>query len=622
MTTLIGHYNAFGDYPAPVVPILQSGIRGLFACYEEAGRFSKAKFPPQAPYVAHAPPLVELLGQFNPQKHRLFAFSETDVAKYAKASEVDFFRDAIQRGLIAGANPFLLISIANEAADQKLLALAAKLCIAELGGVNEFSDNWYQQHVLQYPLGRRFLPPSVGEFVQTITFVVLGCSWDKRAALQKMTGHFNSITLNANGETVPLFVVNPLDNEELEYNVREKAIDVVAPATPEWLSDRELYFDGFSTSIQGELVLAWNPHSRSRRENIGWSQVLSAEAESSEFSWIRPRSGTRSGMLVDYALMTASGGLRSLLPSQVSESERRVVRYINDDVDTIAQAVWDGAWKVDAFVAQRHAIYELLDDLAPEDKPIIFSDSSEPLFIENRLIFIGPSDSTCEGAFREFAAFLHTLDSELQLQQLGLVSDQESVPYEHAAEAAIAIGPLQRPVALSLVVDLSDSMKGDKLDAAKLGLSALLASLRPERRDVAGLLGFSDEVEVLVPLSRFDQFADEIALRITRLQTRGRTALYDAILHGCQQLLGDSENIGVLIVLTDGIENCSTTTLEQVETTLKSFARRDRFVFALAYGADADLRFLEHCASLAGGKAYSGTIANIARLLRTIGTLI
>jgi len=110
-----------------------------------------------------------------------------------------------------------------------------------------------------------------------------------------------------------------------------------------------------------------------------------------------------------------------------------------------------------------------------------------------------------------------------------------------------------------LVMDVSGSMyDAGKLTAAKAAAQAYIEQMRPG--DQAGLLTFNTKVTYLQKLT-----SDRSALiqAINSLDARGDTTMYDA-LDQAAQILQSASGRKAIIVLTDGLDNRSTHTADQV----------------------------------------------------------
>lgn len=115
------------------------------------------------------------------------------------------------------------------------------------------------------------------------------------------------------------------------------------------------------------------------------------------------------------------------------------------------------------------------------------------------------------------------------------------------------------PVTTMLVVDISGSMdKNDKLAAAKEAAKSYVSQMRPE--DQAGLIGYDTQVYTIQPIT-----SDTAALTsaIDGLETGSDTAMYDALIEA-EKALEAVSGRKAIIVLTDGMDNKSHSTLEEV----------------------------------------------------------
>jgi Ca-activated chloride channel family protein len=86
------------------------------------------------------------------------------------------------------------------------------------------------------------------------------------------------------------------------------------------------------------------------------------------------------------------------------------------------------------------------------------------------------------------------------------------------------------------------------------------------------------------------------------------------------QELGDAERINAIVVMTDGQENNSYTSLRQLERSLTEEARIQVVVFAIAYGDDADLDTLRRIADPTSGQVRMGDPETIRDLYKILST--
>ena len=94
--------------------------------------------------------------------------------------------------------------------------------------------------------------------------------------------------------------------------------------------------------------------------------------------------------------------------------------------------------------------------------------------------------------------------------------------------------------------------------------------------------------------------------------------MYEA--HRRLQELGDTERINAIVVMTDGQENNSSTSLRRLVTALREDSQAEIVVFCIAYGADADMDTLQAIAEPSGGQVYRGDLETIRDLYKILST--
>lgn len=94
---LVGHDRLYGEYPAPVIPIGRRAS-ALVAVYPggEGGPTVECLDEPCA-YVRYGPKLQKKLAGFDALTERLFAFSDTDVDRYAADREREFLGNLLKQ---------------------------------------------------------------------------------------------------------------------------------------------------------------------------------------------------------------------------------------------------------------------------------------------------------------------------------------------------------------------------------------------------------------------------------------------------------------------------------------------------------------------------------------------
>ena len=159
------------------------------------------------------------------------------------------------------------------------------------------------------------------------------------------------------------------------------------------------------------------------------------------------------------------------------------------------------------------------------------------------------------------------------------------------------------PVTVGLVLDCSGSMQR-KRDAVIAAGIAFARSSHP--KDEMFTVNFNEHVWSGLPSSvPFTTDAGELRQALERSGARGQTALFDGIQTALDHLNQGHEQKKVLIVVSDGGDNASRSTFEQV---LDRAMRMDALIYAIGmydeYDRDAKPDVLRKLARATGGQAY------------------
>ncbi|HEY9728873.1 MAG TPA: vWA domain-containing protein [Chroococcales cyanobacterium] len=173
-----------------------------------------------------------------------------------------------------------------------------------------------------------------------------------------------------------------------------------------------------------------------------------------------------------------------------------------------------------------------------------------------------------------------------------------------------------RTVYMTIVIDTSGSMEGDRLKSVKQGLQ--IASNAINSGNQVGLITFSDRPKYLVPLAPFDTLQHQRLLAaIDRLEADGSTAMYDGTMVGLADLMErkktDPNGRFYLLLLSDGEANAGFN-FEQVKDIVKYSEVR---VYPIAYG-EVNQQELQSLSSLRESTVQAGNPQNVQRLLKEL----
>ena len=191
-------------------------------------------------------------------------------------------------------------------------------------------------------------------------------------------------------------------------------------------------------------------------------------------------------------------------------------------------------------------------------------------------------------------------------KRAGFVSDlprDAFAVYEDGRPQSIAFFEHEdTPVSVGILLDSSQSMmtRRDAMIAASL---AFAESSHPD--DEMFTLNFNERIWPGLPDGQaFTSDHRELHAALNRSGSRGKTALYDALLAGLRHLDGGAKPRKVLIVVSDGGDNASQAQFQQV---LDAALRRDVVIYAVGIvdrlDGDANPDALRELAAATGGEA-------------------
>jgi VWFA-related protein len=187
-----------------------------------------------------------------------------------------------------------------------------------------------------------------------------------------------------------------------------------------------------------------------------------------------------------------------------------------------------------------------------------------------------------------------------------LTKDDFQVFEDGVKQNIISFQHTDLPVSIALVVDNSGSMSKKRPAVNKSALDLIEAS-NPD--DEAFVVNFSDEAFI-------DQdFTSQIGkLRdgLSHIESRGGTALYDAVVASADKLVADAKRPKqVLVIITDGEDNASTLSLEQTIRRVQQLSGPVIYCIGLLFGDEMThsevrhaRRALEMLSTETGGIAF------------------
>jgi Ca-activated chloride channel family protein len=206
---------------------------------------------------------------------------------------------------------------------------------------------------------------------------------------------------------------------------------------------------------------------------------------------------------------------------------------------------------------------------------------------------------------------------------VGKLQARDFLVFEDGAPQAIRLLRHEdTPVTVGLIVDHSGSMR-EKLQEVTSGARAFVHSSNSQ--DQLFVVNFNERVSAgLPPGIRYSDNVEQLAGAVWGAGATGTTALYDAIAAGLRGLKGGTSDKKVLLVISDGGDNASKTTLEQVAQLAE---QSSAVIYTIgvfdAEDTDRNPKVLRRLAQLTGGEAFfpaelSETVEICERIARDI----
>lgn len=161
------------------------------------------------------------------------------------------------------------------------------------------------------------------------------------------------------------------------------------------------------------------------------------------------------------------------------------------------------------------------------------------------------------------------------------------------------------PVSVGVIFDVSGSMSGDKVRRARDALAHFIQTSHD--RDEYFLIGFNSRAQLLMDRTRD---GNAVLDKLTFVQTKNNTALYDACYLGVERVQRGTHGKRALLLISDGQDNNSRYTFNELRRVLKE---SDVVLYSVGILGGSDVgsslgmegqSILDELAGVSGGKAF------------------
>lgn len=161
------------------------------------------------------------------------------------------------------------------------------------------------------------------------------------------------------------------------------------------------------------------------------------------------------------------------------------------------------------------------------------------------------------------------------------------------------------PVSVGVIFDVSGSMTGDKIKRSREALSKFVQT--SHNMDEYFLIAFNSRAQLLLDKTRD---GNAVLDKLTFVQTKSNTALYDACYLGVEKVQRGAHPKRALLLISDGQDNNSRYTFNELRRLLKE-SDVTLYGIGILSGSDAGSSMgmegqgiLDELASVSGGKAF------------------
>jgi len=217
-----------------------------------------------------------------------------------------------------------------------------------------------------------------------------------------------------------------------------------------------------------------------------------------------------------------------------------------------------------------------------------------------------------ELAFEQLSPVRSYVQVQMELDQINAPADQivdrhlvltvqtpPQIPDDEAAPTTSG----REPMAFTAVLDVSGSMRGEKIQAAREAVRQAVRRLHDA--DLFSLVTFANKARTVLKPTRVDaHLRQEVEGILHQVNPGGRTALCNGLEAGIEALLAGPQETNLVLLLSDGQANVGETDLEKVGQRAFDACQGGITTSTLGVGRDYNEALMVEIATQGGGRFY------------------
>lgn len=516
------------------------------------------------------------------------------------------------------------------------------------------------------------LPVGIGD-VNPVT-ITIAYSPEKEKWLTEQIARFNEQRVIVNDRRVVVEGINKSSGAaRTEIKNGTLQVTVWSPSASTWLEVLKQDTGNQNVAISNKplvltpvVIAMWKPMAEAMgwpNRSIGWKDILDltndpegwgrfGHPEWGRFSWghTDPEISTTALSTLIAELYAATGKREVLTVADVqSEQATAFIRQLGRSIKHYGYNTLIfsenmkkfGMSYISAFPMEEITLIDFNKFNPPPTSLVAIYPAEGTFWHDNPFIIMASASADEQAAAERFNEFLLSEESQRAAMQYGFRPANPNVPLTDPISPAFGADPqgvqtvlavpsaevivavkdswkLNRKRAdILLVVDTSGSMEGDEMTMVKAGIETFLLRILPEDR--LGMITFDSQARLVVPMAPLSDNRIDLQIAVQEMRASGRTALLDALDLARQTLEAlppaDDDRIRAIVLLSDGADNASQATFEQIRS---QFDESGISIFPVAYGSDADRQVLDAIAEFSRTIVVVGDTGDIAQIFENL----